>query len=141
VRKTALVSRCSLVLSMVILVLAGSEALSAPAPFPKKRKSWTIDFSPLTKAGKINYTMNLSLELMDGTTGFASVGQGGGGADIPSLIDGLTTGFRKGDLNFSSDKMKMTINSMNGVPIRSIKMELRNLEKKLSPVLLPPTRK
>jgi hypothetical protein len=135
-------------LSVVLLLLAGSEVLSAPAPFPKQPKAkpqsgktfWEVDFSPLEKAGRVSFSVTLSFRLADGTTASFGVGQGGP-VSIPPIIATFEPSFQKGDLEINSAKTKMTIKSLKGVAIRSVEMRLKNLDKKFYPILLAPTGK
>ncbi len=135
-------------LSLVLLVLVGSEALSAPVPFPKQRKArpqpvrafWEVDFSPLAKAGRVNLSIILSFRLVDGTTANMSVGQGGQVLIAP-IIDAFAGSFHKGDLEINPDKTKMTVKSLKGVAIHSVEIRLKNLDNKFSPVLGPPNGK
>jgi hypothetical protein len=135
-------------LSIVLLLLASSEALSAPAPFPKRPKPrpqpmrafWEFDLSPLAKAGRVNFSVTLSFRLVDGTTTSVGVSQNGQVAIAP-IIDAFGFSFHKGDMEINTDKTKMTLKSLKGLAIQSVEMELKNLDNRFSPVLLPPTRK
>lgn len=135
-------------LSLVLVVLVGSEALSAPVPFPKQPKArpqpvrafWEVDFSPLAKAGRVNLSIILSFRLVDGTTANMSVGQQGQVLIAP-IIDAFARSFHKGDLEINPDKTKMTVKSLKGVAIHSVEIRLKNLDNKFSPVLGPPNGK
>jgi hypothetical protein len=132
-------------LAVLLLLLVGTPVFSAPAPVFKPRPKpprpfWEIDFSPLAKAGTVNLSLFLSIRTVDGQTRQASVGQSGRALVAP-IIDAFAGSFQKGDLVIDPGKTRMTIKAMQGQPIASVELVLKNLDQKFSPLVLPPGKK
>jgi len=135
-------------IAVSLLLLAGAQALSAPAPLPRHprhdvkpgREHWEIDFSPLAKAGQVNLGIELLIHTADGNTRRLSVGQSGQVLIAP-IIDAFARAFDKEDLVIDRETTRMTLKSMRGVRVRSVELRLRNIAPSFAPVVLPPGRR
>jgi hypothetical protein len=131
-------------IALLLLLFAGPPLLAAPAPFPKPRAKprvvrefWEVDFSPLAKAGMVNLRLQVSVSAPGYGQG-TSVGQVGQVLVAP-IVEAFHRSFPEAVIN--ADKTKLTFKSLKGRPVTSVRVTLTGLDKKFSPVALPPTKK
>jgi hypothetical protein len=131
---------------LLVLLLAVSPSLAAPAPLPKAkpkpkvvREFWEIDFSPLAKAGMVNLQIQLSV-LGVGEKRVMSVGQVGQ-VHVGAIVDAFKGHFQRGEVVVAAKKTKLILKSLSGRSVTGVQVVLGGLDKKFSPVALPPTKK
>jgi hypothetical protein len=154
---------------------AAAHGAAAPLPKPKRPPvptsgSWEIDFSPLTKAGKVALEMKIVLTTGkgDSLTYYSSQRWDGNRAANGSLFIG-DEDKRHGIIVAGADRMvplatfleelkgsmgriggefaviprttRLMVKSSQGRPVTSITVTLKGLDKKFTPIVLPPAKK